>query len=64
MRNLLSQPKVNANEDVYKRQAQGGTINDNTMVFPIWWSGQAVAKDAGQPWEHSFRKNVIAEENL
>ncbi len=45
-------------------EAQGGTINDNTMVFPIWWSGQAVAKDAGQPWEHSFRKNVIAEENL
>ena len=48
-------------QDVYKRQAnnranytaafeaQGGTINDNTMVFPIWWSGQAVAKDAGQP---------------
>ena len=24
----------------------------------------AIANNAGQPWEHSFRKNVIAEENL
>lgn len=43
---------------------QGGTIEDNTMIFPVWWSGQAVAQDAGAPWPHSFRHNVIAEENL
>lgn len=43
---------------------QGGSIDsDNNMIFPVWWSGQAVAKDAGSPWEHSFRKNEIAEEN-
>ena len=42
---------------------QGGSVNDNTMIFPVWWSGQAVAKDAGSPWPHSFRHNVIAEEN-
>lgn len=42
---------------------QGGTIDDNTMIFPVWWSGQAVAEDAGAPWPHSFRHNVIAEEN-
>ena len=43
---------------------QGGTIDDNTMTFPVWWSGQAVARDAGRPWPHSFRHNVTAEENL
>lgn len=43
---------------------QGGTLTDNNLIFPLWWSGQAVAKDAGQPWAHSFRTNVIAEENL
>lgn len=43
--------------------AQGGTLSDNTMIFPVWWSGQAVAKDAGAPWPHSFRHNVTAEEN-
>lgn len=42
---------------------QGGSVNDNTMIFPVWWSGQAVARDAGSPWPHSFRHNVIAEEN-
>lgn len=42
---------------------QGGSVNDNTMIFPVWWSGQAIAKDAGSPWPHSFRHNVIAEEN-
>lgn len=42
--------------------AQGATIQDNTMVFPVWWSGQAVAKDAGHPWPHSFRTLEIAEE--
>lgn len=43
--------------------AQGGSISDNTMIFPVWWSGQAVAQDAGTPWPHSFRHNVTAEEN-
>ncbi len=43
---------------------QGGTISDNTMIFPVWWSGQAVARDSGNPWPHSFRHNVTAEENL
>lgn len=40
-------------------QAMGGkTTDDNTMVLPVWWSGQAVARDAGTPWPHSFR-NLI-----
>ena len=42
---------------------QGATINDNNMILPVWWSGQAVAKDAGTPWEHSFRHNIIAVES-
>lgn len=29
--------------------------SDNDIVTPVWWSGQAVARDAGQPWPHSFR---------
>lgn len=41
---------------------QGVTLSDDDMILPIWWSGQAVAKDAGTPWEHSFRHNVVAEE--
>lgn len=37
-------------------QAMGGsTLEDDTMILPVWWSGQAVAKDAGNPWPHSFR---------
>ncbi len=43
--------------------AQGATLEDNSIIFPIWWSGQAVAKDAGTPWAHTFRTNVTAEEN-
>lgn len=42
---------------------QGATLNDNNMILPVWWSGQAVAKDAGTPWEHSFRHNIIADES-
>ena len=34
-------------------ERMGTTTND--IVTPVWWSGQAVAKDAGQPWPHSFR---------
>lgn len=37
-------------------QSMGGAgEDDNTMILPVWWSGQAVAKDNGTPWEHSFR---------
>ncbi len=39
---------------------QGGTMADNTMMFPVWWSGQAVAQDAGTPWPHSFRTYTVA----
>ncbi len=42
---------------------QGATVDDNNMILPVWWSGQAVAKDMGSPWEHSFRKRVIATED-
>ena len=42
---------------------QGATLADNNMILPVWWSGQAVAKDAGTPWEHSFRHNIIADES-
>ncbi|MEG0806988.1 MAG: SusD/RagB family nutrient-binding outer membrane lipoprotein [Alistipes sp.] len=43
--------------------AQGGSLGNNDMIFPVWWSGQAVAQDTGTPWEHTFRKNITAEEN-
>ncbi len=33
------------------------------ITTPVWWSGQAVAADAGTPWAHSFRNLTIAEEN-
>ncbi len=37
-------------------QAMGGSsLSDDTMTLPVWWSGQAIAKDAGKPWPHSFR---------
>jgi hypothetical protein len=42
---------------------QGATIDNNTMDFPVWWSGQAVAKDSGNPWPHTFRELIIADEN-
>ena len=39
--------------------AMGGT--ENNKVLPVWWSGQAVARDAGTPWEHSFRKLIYGD---
>lgn len=40
----------------------GSSEEDNLMTLPVWWSGQAVAKDNGQSWPHSFRTYTIREE--
>ena len=35
---------------------QKGSEDDmSTMVLPVWWSGQAISIDQGNPWPHSFR---------
>lgn len=40
-------------------QEQGGnpsvSKDMNDMTLPVWWSGQAVSKDSGSAWPHSFR---------
>ena len=41
----------------------GSSTDDNLMTLPVWWSGEAIAKDAGSPWPHAFRKLEYRDEN-
>jgi len=35
---------------------QKGSEKDmSTMNLPVWWSGEAIARDNGNPWPHAFR---------
>ena len=45
----------NANYRAAILDQKGDEENMSTMVLPVWWSGQAVARDNGSPWPHSFR---------
>ena len=52
------QVALNNNNDNYRLailDQKGSESNMSTMVLPVWWSGQAVARDKGDPWPHSFR---------
>ena len=46
------------NYDNYNAALQdmgGSGVTDNTMMLPIWWSGEAISKSSSTPWPHAFR---------
>ena len=52
------QVAINNNNANYREailDQKGSADNMSTMVLPVWWSGQAIARDNGNPWPHSFR---------
>lgn len=49
------QTAVANNRANYEAALQRMGTSTNDIVTPVWWSGQAIAKDAGTPWPHSFR---------
>ncbi|MFI3305406.1 MAG: SusD/RagB family nutrient-binding outer membrane lipoprotein [Rikenellaceae bacterium] len=60
---MISIANNRANYEVAMAE-MGLTVDaDDNIVTPVWWSGQAVAADAGTPWDHTFRTLEIAYED-
>jgi len=52
---LIAVSNNNANYRAAILDQKGDENNLSSMNLPVWWSGEAIARDNGNPWPHSFR---------
>ena len=51
--NSIATNNFNYEEAVLEQK--GSLDNMSNMTLPVWWSGQSISIDAGNPWPHAFR---------
>ena len=52
---LIAIANNNANYQEAILDQKGSVDRMSGMTLPVWWSGEAVARDQGNPWPHAFR---------